>query len=1267
MSGANARSGSQTASVPNQSSTKRMVRGESGMSRSNWFVVWLALVVLVPQLLSAQVAAPPDNGSASQEPQLVLPVRSLSTEKVTPPPVLKPLVISGNPNQEVVEVVQDEHLEGFQVQEAVPGELPPPADDPATATDILLPGAVDAGAVVEAPEVVVFPDGEVDPEALATGEDIELDDLPLPPEVILYTPPTPEEMEPVYPPMPETFPLAELPAELGQPPVLDPVDSQVIDEGNTLTFVLSARDPDPGQTVAIYTSELPLGATFAGNTFSWAPAFSQAGTYKVAFAAQDSGTLPLLSAQQTITITVNNVNLPPEVLAGEDQTVYVGDTVTLDGSASYDPDGSTLSYTWQPLKVPGFTDNNDGTASFAPSAPGVYTFTLEVDDSQGGITSDEVVVTVPNRPPVAVAGDDQTARVGETVTLDGSASYDPDGSAGPQPLPKDGMEKTLSLGKDQPSSASALTYTWTQTGGPGVQLSPVKEELSSLKTFPQVSFPVAVAGTYTFTLVVEDGQGGSDSDEVVVSVPNRLPRADAGPDQTVEATGPGATLVALDGSASSDPDGDALTYTWAEGPHPLATGAVAQVGLRLGKHTLTLSVEDGQGGSASDAVLVEVVDTTPPTLALNGEAALTVECHASFTDPGASAVDGVDGEVAVTVGGSVDLTAVGSYTLTYTAADQAGNSVSASRTVTVEDTTPPTLALNGPSELTLECHVDTYTETATASDDCDPHPALVISGSVDINTVGTYTLTYTATDQAGNRAEATRTVHVSDTRGPQIALLGEAEVTVECHLGSYSEAGVNALDESDGDLSSQVVVSGALDLHTVGDYVLTYTVADQAGNQAATTRTVHVVDTVKPVVTLQGDAEVNAECRLAYTDAGATILDDCDPDPDLSVTSTVDTDQPGAYLVTYVATDASGNVSDPVVRTVRVVDTTPPAITLTGAASITLECPAPYVEPGVQVTDTCDPSPTLIVSGAVDSHTPDTYTLTYTATDASGNVSAPVTRTVITRDTVAPAIVLNGLASLRVVFQSAYVEAGVTLTDACDLHPVLVITGAVNTNAVGTYALSYQGRDASGNTSAAVTRTVEVYKTPTQLTGDLAAQINSLITSGAIPAGNGNAFNASLNAAITSLAANNTADAINQLNAFINKVQAQSGKKVTAAVASQLIAGARQIITQLGGVAKLAGRPAPTRFALNPNYPNPFNPSTTISYELVEAAQVRLTIYNVMGQQVRELVAGVQEAGSYAIAWDGSDGSGQRVASGLYLYRLQAGNQVGVQKMLFAK
>ncbi len=89
--------------------------------------------------------------------------------------------------------------------------------------------------------------------------------------------------------------------------------------------------------------------------------------------------------------------------------------------------------------------------------------------------------------------------------------------------------------------------------------------------------------------------------------------------------------------------------------------------------------------------------------------------------------------------------------------------------------------------------------------------------------------------------------------------------------------------------------------------------------------------------------------------------------------------------------------------------------------------------------------------------------------------------------------------------------------------------------------------------------------------------------------------------------------------------------------------------------------------ALLPNQPNPFNPATTLRYTLPARSQVRLAIYNVLGQEVRELVQQEQEAGFYTLAWDGLVQAGQPAASGVYFCRLHAGNQQLVVRMLLAR
>ena len=93
----------------------------------------------------------------------------------------------------------------------------------------------------------------------------------------------------------------------------------------------------------------------------------------------------------------------------------------------------------------------------------------------------------------------------------------------------------------------------------------------------------------------------------------------------------------------------------------------------------------------------------------------------------------------------------------------------------------------------------------------------------------------------------------------------------------------------------------------------------------------------------------------------------------------------------------------------------------------------------------------------------------------------------------------------------------------------------------------------------------------------------------------------------------------------------------------------------------------PEIFGLADNYPNPFNPETTLKYQLPEAADVKLEVYNVVGQVVRTLVADHQNAGRYVTQWDATNDNGQPLSSGIYFYHIQAGDFQKTKKMLLLK
>jgi flagellar hook assembly protein FlgD len=93
----------------------------------------------------------------------------------------------------------------------------------------------------------------------------------------------------------------------------------------------------------------------------------------------------------------------------------------------------------------------------------------------------------------------------------------------------------------------------------------------------------------------------------------------------------------------------------------------------------------------------------------------------------------------------------------------------------------------------------------------------------------------------------------------------------------------------------------------------------------------------------------------------------------------------------------------------------------------------------------------------------------------------------------------------------------------------------------------------------------------------------------------------------------------------------------------------------------------PSEFALAQNYPNPFNPTTTIAFSLNKTQDVTVDVYDLSGHKVKTLVSGVQTAGVHTLQWDATNDIGERASSGVYLYRLNAGDRVETRKMMFLK
>lgn len=218
-------------------------------------------------------------------------------------------------------------------------------------------------------------------------------------------------------------------AAVNDAPVLSTIGNQIVNEGATNAITLSASDVDSSDTLSFSATGLPPFATLtnSGNrsaTLTLAPNYSAAGSYPITVTVTDNGT-PLLSAAETFTLTVNNVNAPPTANAGPDKNANGGSAVSLPGSGS-DLDGTISSYAWSQVSGTAVTLSGATTATASFTAPAVtrttnLTFRLTVTDNLGATGTDQIVVTViPTGKPdlrLTAIGSPLTATAGTTIAI----------------------------------------------------------------------------------------------------------------------------------------------------------------------------------------------------------------------------------------------------------------------------------------------------------------------------------------------------------------------------------------------------------------------------------------------------------------------------------------------------------------------------------------------------------------------------------------------------------------------------------------------------------------------------------------------------------------------------------------------------------------------------------------------------------------------------------------------------------------------------------
>ncbi|MCP5089390.1 MAG: DUF5011 domain-containing protein, partial [Gammaproteobacteria bacterium] len=875
------------------------------------------------------------------------------------------------------------------------------------------------------------------------------------------------------------------------------------------SITLNVGDPfnDPGTTVSDNV-DLGLVATVGGSVDP-----GVAGLYTLTYNVSDAAGNAAIEVTRSVSVQDSEapvVSAPASIVVA---------ATNASGTAATDTSISSF------LNAANATDAVDGAVVVTNDAPAVFplgatTVTFSAMDSVGNTGSAQATVTVIDQtaPVIMLLGASSiTLNVGDpfndpgttvsdnvdtglTANVSGSVNtgvvglytlmYNVSDTAGNAAIP---VTRNISVQDNAAPLVTApanIIVAATDVSGTAATHVAISTFLNSANATDLVDGSLAVTndapavfplGVTTVTFSAMDSAGNTGSAQATVTV--------------IDLTAPvinlrGASSMTLNiGQTYNEPGATASDNIDGDLSVSITIGGSVDTGV-AGLYTLTYNVSDAAGNAAIEVSRsVSVQDGDAPVVSApasivvaatnaSGTAA-TNGAISSFLN-GASAIDAIDGTVAVTHDAPA-LFPLGMTTVTFSATDSTGNTGFTQATVTVTDITAPVINLLGASSMTLNIGEAFNDPGATVSDNVDTGLGATVSGSVNTSLAGLYTLTYNASDAAGNAAiPLTRTVSVQDSGAPVVT--APASIIVAANNASGTAAtdpvissflnGASATDAVDGTVA---VTDDAPAVFPLGVTTVTFSAMDNAGNTGSAQATVTVNDQAAPVITLQGLSTVNLEICDIYVDPGATAADNVDGDltPGIVANSTVDINFVGSYSVTYNVSDAAGNAATAVVRIVNVTpDVTPPVITMLGITPVNVLQGSTYVDAGATVSDNAEiiPDSSIVVSSDVNTSLVGSYTVTYDVTDTAGNVAARVTRVVNVSASVNAPPVVTAPADIVTTAQggTTSVDLG-TATANDDLDGALVPTADNSGPFVpGHHPILWQATDSSGNSGFAI-------------------------------------------------------------------------------------------------------------------------------------------------------------------------------------------------------
>ena len=614
---------------------------------------------------------------------------------------------------------------------------------------------------------------------------------------------------------------------------------------------------------------------------------------------------------------------------------------------------------------------------------------------------------------------------------------------------------------------------------------------ASPPTFTMAFAPVSIVinGISQLTYTIDNSDSAFNLDSLAFS--NNLPPGMVAATPSGVTNSCSGTVTAVDGSSVVTLNNGTLAF---DSSCQIRLNITASIGGAFINTTSDLTSSAGNSGTASASLFVDAPAVITPSANVMLEATAPLTTAALGV---ATVVDDVDVGLVATAD-NLGPYPVGLTTVTWSVTDSVGNMSSVQQTVTITDTTPPVISLMGSSTINLDAG-DLYNEPgATATDLVDDDAILtsniIISGVVNTNIDGIYTLDYDVTDSTGNNAmTVSRTIIVTD-NAPVITAPANIMAEATAPLTPVNIGTATVTDDLDVGL---VAVANNLGPYPLGSTTVTWSVMDSAGNTASALQIVTIADTTSPVISLIGASIINLDLGDTYNELGAMATDLVDDDVTLTgmiaITGIVDTGVASTYTVNYDVTDSSSNIAMTVSRLVIVADN-PPVVT--APANVMVEATAPLTPVAIGTATVVDDNDIGLVAIAdnLGPYPVGVTIVTWNVTDSAGNMASDQQMVTVT-DTTIPVISLIGNSTINLFVGDTYNELGAMATDLVDddavLTGMILISGTVDTNTASTYTLTYNVADAAGNNALPVTRMVIVSLVPTHTVG---GQLNGLLT-----------------------------------------------------------------------------------------------------------------------------------------------------------------------------